>query len=259
MHTLRKITLLTLACLFAGTILAQDVPPGFKTWGSTGLRLRITPKTSISVSQLTAFNMAPTSFQFTQGNISLNRSLGERWNIDLGAARSWFKTSEEIKTFNRVFAEADYKLKWGNLGMKQSLRAEYHFPQIRKYRTRFIYSNKLSYRFRKLPMKPQPYIRHQVYWYQGGRDVKYYDEDSGELEVSQPANGFHRYRLTLGVRAKLAKRLYGSLFYIWQREFNMPFGDFRHINVPNANGKIQAPFNNYSLIGFSLSYSLKLY
>lgn len=259
MHTLRKITLLTLICLITGSIFAQDVPPGFKTWAATGLRVRLSPKTSISGSQLTAFNMRPSSFQFTQANLSIGHRIGERWNLDLGAARSWFKSSETIKTYNRVFAEVDYKIKWGELGMKQSLRAEYHFPQIRKYRTRFIYSNKLSYRFKKLPLRPQPFIRHQLYWYQGGKNVKYYDEESGELEVSQPANGFHRYRFTIGVRARLAKRLYGSLFYTWQREFNLPFNDFRALNVTKPNGKVQAPFNNYSLVGFSLSYTLKLY
>ena len=170
MNLLRKITLLTLICLTAGSLAAQeDVPPGLKAWGSTGLRLRLSPKTSISANQLTAFNTSPMGFQFTQVNLTVNRSLGERWNLDVGGARSWFRTSEEIRIFHRILAEVDYKLKWGELGLKQSLRAEYHFPQIRKFRARFIYSNKLSYRFKKLPLRPQPFIRQQLFWYQGGR------------------------------------------------------------------------------------------
>lgn len=214
------------------------------------------------------------------------RKFGKQWNMDVGMARSWFKTSNGTKTYNRLFAEGDYKLKLGRVGMKQSLRGEWHFPQLRKYRFRFIYTNKVSMRFKQLPGRPQPFIRQQVFYYLAGKPVKYYamgdegldedDEDeeeedegeegdfeefqAGDLIAEQAANGFHRYRFTLGVRFRLAKRLYGSVFYIWQREFNTPFFPERHLNVPNQSGtKTQAPFNNYSLVGFSLNYTLKLY
>lgn len=258
----RRITaLLTLlaAILLAAPLKAQDLPPGFKTWGRTALGVRVSPKTTFSVSQLTAFNQGPFQFQFLQANMGASRKIGDRWNIDAGYARSWFKSRESIKIYNRVFTEVDFKQKWGNFAMKNSLRAEYHFPSLRKWRTRYIYSNKISYRFRDLPMRPQPYLRNQLYWYQGGRDVSYFDEESGELLAQQAPNGIHRYRLTAGIRMRLAKRLYGSVFYTWQKELNMPWQEFRGLNVENLNGNIQAPFNNFSLIGFSIDYTLKLY
>ena len=284
---LRKISLLALICFLATAASAQDVPEGFKVWGSTGLDFRVSKKNTFSVNQLTAFNTRSFGYQFTQINLGYARKIGEQWNLDLGYAHSLFKSKDQIKHFNRVFTELDHKVKWGNLGMKNSVRAEFHFPQLRKWRTRYIISNKFSYRFKELPLRPQPFIRNQLYWYQGGRNVNYYaeggdfddedlegeegeDEDEdfedeveegqlGDLVVSQPANGFHRYRVTFGVRLRLAKRLYGTLFYTMQKEFNMPFGEYRGLNVPTPSGNIQAPFNNFNLIGFSLNYTLKLY
>ena len=260
---------------------AQDVPPGFKNWMGTGLTIRVSPNTSFRVSQLTALNTGPYSYQFTQGNVSMSRSLSERWNMDVGMARSWFQQKDGIKTFNRLFAEGDYKLKLGRVSMKQSLRGEWHFPQLRKYRFRFIYTNKVSMKFKQLPGRPQPFIRQQLHYYLAGRPVKYYAEGESEGEsefgdeeefeeegefgereliAEQAANGLHRYRVFVGVRLRLAKRLYGSVFYMWQREFNTPFFPERHLNVPNQSGtKTQAPFNNYSMVGFSLNYTLKLY
>lgn len=280
MNTKHLLLLIFLCLLSAAPLSAQDVPPGFKNWAGTGLNIRLNRETTIRVSQLTAFNTDPYGFQFTQGNASVSRNLGERWNLEGGYARSWFKSKDQIKTYNRLFAEGDLKTTLGSVKMKHSLRGEWHFPQLRKYRFRFIYSNKVSMRFKELPGRPQPFIRQQLYYYLAGRNVTYYDveneeefeegeegEEEEEFEggesagfLSQPANGLHRYRLTLGVRFRLAKRLYATAFYAWQREFNTPFFPERHLNVPNQSGtKVQAPFNNYSLVGLSLNYTLKLY
>lgn len=248
----------TLTFAFAiNTSLAQDVAPGMKAWGLSSLKLRFSPKSSFTVTQLTAFDMDGTGFQFLQVPLSFNRKIGNNMNVDMGFMPTVFKQTEGVKLFNRVFTEFDHKIRWGNLAMKQSVRAELHFPQLRKYRMRFIYTNKLSYRFRNAPLRLTPFIRNQIFWYQGGRDVQYYDE--GELIAEQAPNGFHRFRVTIGVRMRLAKRLYGSAFYAFQREFNLPFSPERELNVPRPNGRVQAPFNNYSLVGIGISYTLKLY
>lgn len=266
MQTKNRLALIVLTLLLAVGLKAQDLQPGFKTWGGTGLNLRFSPRTTVRISQLTAFNTVPHRFQFLQSNLSLGRKIGERWNLDVGYARSWFQREESLATFNRFFAEVDYKSTLGPFNVKQSVRSEWHFPQLRKYRYRLIYTNKLSLRFKKLPLRPQPFLRQQLYWYLGGRNVRYYEfedeelEEPGELLVEQPANGLHRYRLSMGVRMRLARRFYGTVYYTWQREFNTPFFPERHLNVPNRKGtRTQAPFNNYSLIGLSLSYTLKLY
>ncbi len=255
----RALMILLGALLMAGSLAAQDLPPGFKAWQYSSLRLRLNPKNSVSFSELTALNTRPMSFQFLQVNGMYSRRLANRWNLDVGYARSWFKTSEEIRVFQRVLVEIDFKQRWGEFRMKHSFRAEYHWPQLRKWQSRFIYSNKIAYRFKELPLRPTPYLRNQLYWYQGGRDVSYFEEETGELLERRPANGIHRYRMTAGVRMRLAKRLYTSVFYTWQREFNMPGNEFRRLNVPNARGNTQAPFNQFHLIGWSLDYTLKLY
>lgn len=265
-----KKTAISILLLLASLALqAQDPPSTFKAWGASSLRLRISPKTSVTASQLSSFETRPGSLQFVQANLAFSRRLSDRWNLDFGFARSWFKSSNEFKKYQRLFAEVDFRLRWGQLALKQSLRAEYHFPQLRKYRARLIYSNKLSYRFKELPLRPTPFIRQQVYWYQGGRPVTYFEDvegeegeefEEGEEAIEQAPNGLHRYRLTLGLRTRLAKYLYATVFYTWQREFNGPFAPYRQLNVPTESGRsVQAPFNNYSLIGLSLSYSIKLY
>ncbi|MEM0999411.1 MAG: DUF2490 domain-containing protein [Bacteroidota bacterium] len=256
MKSLHQLLLTTIALLLTTSLFAQDVSPEFKAWGLGTLKLRFSRNTSFTITQLSAIDLAPTRFQFLQVPLSMNRRIGERWNLDIGIMPSWFTQEDGVKMFNRVFTEVDFKQRWGRLRMKHSLRTEYHFPQIRKYRMRFIYSNKISYQFRDAPGRLTPFLRQQIFWYQSGRTIDYYED--GEIVETAPSNGFHRYRMTLGVRARLAKRFYGSLFYTWQREFNVPWTE-RGLNVQRPNGRIQAPFNNYALIGVGLSYTLKLY
>lgn len=264
MHPLKTLVLLSFVLLTLGQAMAQDLPPGMKAWGTMGLQLRLNKRNAIEVSQLSAFNTGPFRTQFLQTNLGWAHKMGDRWNLDIGMARSLFKSEDEFVSYNRVLTEVEFKQKWGLWSMKHSVRAEYHFPQLRKWQSRFIYSNKISYKFKQLPFRPQPFVRNQIYWYQGGRTVKYYEEgESGEQEFlfRQAPNGFHRYRLTLGVRSRLAKRFYATVFYTQQREFNLPFEStqMRNLNVLTAKGNVQAPFNNFSLVGFRLDYTLKLY
>lgn len=271
-HLTRTIALILLLATAAGTSWGQDLPPGIKAWGLTSFSLRFDKKTSLKASQLSAFNTTPqTNLQFVQANLSASRKIGDAWTIEGGYARSWFRQRDEFRTFNRVFAELDFSHRLGALKMKHSVRPEFHFPQLRKWRYRFIYSNKLSLRLKELPLRPTPFIRNQLYYYLDGRTVNYglagdeeeFDEEGaepGDFEDIRPPNGFHRYRLTLGLRLRLSRGFYASLFYIWQREFNAPFLSPGDLNVPSPNsGNIQAPFNNFSVIGFSLSYQLRLY
>jgi len=264
MYRIATTIIIAFVLLVPGQVSGQDLPPGLKAWGSMGLQMRLNKRNAIEVSHLTAFNTGPLRTQFFQTNIGWAHKMGKCWNLDLGVAQSQFRRSEEFATYNRVLTELDFKQKWGLWSMKHSLRAEYHFPQLRKWQSRFIYSNKISYKCKELPFRPQPFIRNQIYWYQGGRTVKYYEEsEAGEREFlfRQAPNGFHRYRVTLGVRCRLAKRFYATVFYIQQREFNLPFAftEMRNLNVLTAKDNVQAPFNNFSLVGIRLDYTLKLY
>jgi hypothetical protein len=257
---------------------AQDLPPGFKNWAIGGITAKVSPKTSLGVSQLYAFNTGPYNLQFVQSTFSAGFKLSKKFNLDFGYADSRFKSGEEFKHYHRVFTELDYSSKLSkNIKMKNSLKSEWHFPQLKKYRYRFIYSNKISFKNKFLPWRATPYIRNQVYYYLDGKATTYYAEvdpeeeideegataEEGEVEIErivQAPSDFHRYRLTLGVRMRPAKGLYLSVYYIMQKEFNTPFTEFRDLNTPNRTGtRTKIPFNNYSLVGVSLNYQFKTY
>lgn len=275
-----KTARITLLFIFVLTFLgaqAQDVPPGFKSWWWGGLTVRVSPRFSVKASNLAAFNSSPYRLQFLQPQVAGSMAFGESWRVAGGYAPSIFNTSEGFRLYSRLFSEGTHSMRFGNLRMKNSLRAEWHFPQQRKYRFRFILANRLSLKT-KLPLRASPYIRNQLYYYLGGRPVVHSlgeqgefeegefeeDEEAGEEgELDEEAfapNGFHRYRLTVGLRLRLAKRLYGSVYYIWQREFNSGLSPNTELNMPHPeSGKIQAPFNNFSLIGVGISYTIKTY
>ncbi len=153
--------------------------------------------------------------------------------------------------------------------MKNTIQAEKYFPRLQKFGARLVFTNKWTFHPGNWPLKMTPYIRNQLYYYQGGDPITYWlDEDDieiseeGESEefIRQAPNGLHRYRFTLGVRSKLSKELALSLFFMRQVEFNTGWAPYRELNVYNQSmTRIKRPFNNYSLIGISLNYTFKTY
>ena len=59
--------------------MAQDVPPGLKSWYLGGLTVRVTPKTSFRLSQLYAFDARSHRFQFVQNGLSATFRFSKRY------------------------------------------------------------------------------------------------------------------------------------------------------------------------------------
>ena len=236
----------------------QDLPPGLKNWYSGSFTVRTSKKASFKFSQLYALNTAPYKLHFVQSGFEYSRRLGDPWKGSLGYTHSIFRSDNGPKHFHRVYAQIRHRSRLGRVNMDNAIRAEFHTPQLLKYQYRFIYTNKLSLRTRNWPLKASPYIRNQVFYYYGGKPFNYYEE--GELAASQAPNDFHRYRFSAGLRMKPAKNLSLTVYYMWQREFNTNFTEFRGINELNAREtRVRRPFNNYQVIGVSIGYTLKTY
>jgi hypothetical protein len=104
-------------------------------------------------------------------------------------------------------------------------------------------------------LKLAPSASYLLFYNIGGTPIRYFNE-SGEQIAYQAANGFHRGRLIFNLNNKLSKQIRASIFYLNQHEFNLG-KETRNINVLNPNtGRIQRPFNNYHVLGFSLTYIL---
>ena len=128
--------------------------------------------------------------------------------------------------------------------MTNTVQLEKYFPTLRKFGSRGVITNKWSYSNRSWPLKLSPYIKQQLYYYQGGEPINYgipeedleefepEDEDDEPEELEQSPNGFHRYRITGGVRMKLAKATCIEPLLYQTIEFNTGFAPYREINVP---------------------------
>jgi len=140
---------------------------------------------------------------------------------------------------------------------RYALTAERFQPKTKKYQYRFVVSARW-YDRQRLPWKGKLYLEHRLYYYYGGKPLKYYHRD-GTWVVTRAPNDFHRYRFIIGARFRPYKSLRWSAYYFFQREFNNPFSNHRDIHVPSRDGTtIRYPFNNYSVLGLSLTVKLDL-
>ena len=264
------IPFLILLCLLPSWAVAQDLSPDlssdFKNWYIVGLNIRTSPKNTVSFSHLSSFDVQNYQHGFMQNQVALSRNLGKRWTGQLGYAHSTImRTTRPNTTYHRIHLRAQHQVKLGRFRMQNRLQVEKYFPSLQKFGARAVFSNKWSYYNRDLPLRISPYIRNQVFYYQGGSPITYWlpatdIEDGGPNSISQAPNGWHRYRLSIGARMRLQRNLYLSIFYTLQREFNTGLAPYRELNVPNKSGtRIKRPFNSYSLVGVSLNYTIKTY
>ena len=259
----RIITILVLSqCL---GLAAQDLSQDFKNWYLGSLTLRMTPNTSLSLGHLSSFDLQGYPHKFQQSRMTLNHKLGKQWRLSGGYSYSIIRGNTSLTPYHRMEVQLEHRFKLGHWRFSNRIRAEKYFPQLTKFGSRYVYTQKWQYYNRNWPLRLSPFIRHQLFYYQGGKELKYWlapedIEEGGEDFILGATNGLHRYRLSLGARMRLHSRLYLSLFYTYQREFNTGLSPYTALNVPNRSGsRIRRPFNNYSLFGLSLAYTLKLY
>ncbi|GEM_PF-2537335 len=270
---MRKHIFIALLSIFTQVAIAQDLTQNFKLWNITSLNLEVKKRNTFTVSQLSSFDVNPSKFGFGQYGLGYKRELTDHWSVGVGYAFSRINSKTPL-TYHRGHINATHRFKFGAFRISNRVQLEQYFPGLQKFAQRGVFTNKLRYYNKKWPLRMSPYIRNQLFYYQGGTEITYWLEEEeieelrAELEdpdddvedfVEQAPNGLHRYRFTAGVRARLAPRLFVSVFYTLQREFNTNLRPYRGLNVPNKSGtKIKRPFNNYSLIGMSLSYTIKI-
>ena len=237
----------------------QDLAPGFKTWGGIGINWRITKKSSINFSQLLGANLNPSTIQYTQSNINYDYRFNKRHSLKLGYKPSVYFSGGNVKLYNRGYTEYAFRHKLFTLPIKHIVTSEFHFPTLKKYQFRFIYGVKYYFKNNFLPIKMTPYLKAQLFYYLRGKPLSYYDSNS-DLIVKQSPSDFHRFRLGGGITMKPTRSLRLSVYYFYQQEFNTNLTSNRDLNIPSKNGsKIKYPFNNYHVVGISITQPIKTY
>jgi hypothetical protein len=254
---MKKMLMLAIALPLFFRADAQDLPAGFKNWFSLGTDIQVNKKMSLEFSHLTCFNTKPYEVQFSQLSAGMEYKLDKNLYLLGGVEQFHFRSGSDFELYHKLSTGILLR-KIFDLPIKQSLEAEWFLPLQRKHRLRGVYTLSYSLKNDALPWKGRPFIKGQLYYYYGGRPLTYYGAN-GEVQSKQSPNDLHRYRLTGGIVFKPIKRWNMTLYYAWNKEFNTGLFDHRDLNIPNIDGtKTRAQFNNYSVLGLSFTYQIKL-
>ena len=234
----------------------QDLPPGRKIFYSVGIDVRLTKKWSLRVSEFFGYQLyGAYPLQLLIPSLTAQYRWNKRWRTSFGYRPLYFRGREKMIWYSRWQARISYYKRSKPYLWRYSLIAEHFKPTTKKYQYRIILSARF-YDRQRLPWKGKPYIEGRLYYYYGGKPLKYYHKDGTLVTIKAP-NDFHRYRIIIGARFKPYRNLRLSTYYIYQREFNNPFTNHRDINVPSRYGtKIRYPFNNYTVFGISLTIKM---
>ncbi len=237
---------------------AQDLPPGFKTYYNLGMDMRLSKRWTARVKQLYGFEIDSSYYlKLLLNTASFEYRPSKNTRVEVAYRPMYFRGNTRFLWYHRISLKASQRLRLDKFSWKNSLTAEWFFPIQPKYEYRFILASRL-YGPSVLPWKGKPYLQGQLYYYLNGKPLKYYDEN-GDWVVTQSPNDFHRYRISIGARFRPTRSLRLSIYYTLQREFNTGLTQNRDINVPNRSGsKIRYAFNDYSVLGLSLTFKLDL-
>jgi len=252
----RLIKLFFLLCLF-NTLSAQDIESGLNSYYSYSIDYRLNKKSRIKFGQLYCIN-PPYRLQYIQQKVGWSHRLHKKWDVNAYYKVMFFRGNNRNLWYHRLSTELKRRDELFGLPLQNSINSEFFFPRLNKFQYRFIYTLKYSFKNKILPLRATPYIKYQLYYYLNGKPLNYYDESGEVLLASQSPNDFHRFRLGGGIRFRAAKYFYITLYYTWQEEFNTLLTKNREINILNqSQTKIKYPYNDYQVIGLSLSYSIK--
>ncbi|MEQ1797716.1 MAG: DUF2490 domain-containing protein [Lacibacter sp.] len=231
----------------------------WRMWNTAGLNLSFTKKLDLQVSHLRSYNISNNfTNNFNQTTASLDYDLKKRMSVKVGVMNTGVPASTINK--QRYFARFTYRLPVADvITWSNSLQAEIHSANETRFRNRIIYitrvSNKKRFDFLRLNVS----AAYWLFYNTGGNAINYYDKDGAVVARNTP-NGLHRGRLFLTANSKLTKDLSLSLYYMQQQEFNLLSGNYHQMNVVNPlTGKTARAFDNYNVVGLSLSYDLDLY
>ncbi|TDO03197.1 DUF2490 domain-containing protein [Sunxiuqinia elliptica] len=222
-----------------GPIHAQDLSEDLKSWTNVGLSYKINQDFRLKANHTLALNLTTPVFSFSQTSLALSYRIKSGVYVEGGYLKGLFNHSRSLErqgaysswfntlSVDRVYGRFSYKQKLvKRLSLYHRLEYQYFLPDLNKYKTRSLYTAKLSYNVRRSSVSP--YLEGRVYYYHGGQKV---------------SNGIKRYRLKTGASFKPVKdssmRL--SIYYLFQNEFKTkPLSD-----------------NDYMVLGTSISFRIK--
>lgn len=227
-----------LLLLFSNNIYSQERSNNLKCWMELRVSYKVVPKLNVKLNQLFAFNNYPFGYSFSQTELSLSYKLRRRTYIEGGFARGSFIDSKSLRrqgasddvlntvSVYRIFAEFSYKHNIDKrLTLRHKIEVQYFLLDLKKYKTRYIYSAKFSYNIKRSSLAP--YLESLFYYYQGGII----------------SNGIKRIRLKPGLSFKPIKgsSLKISVYLLFQNEFNTE----------------QLSDNDYTVFGTTISFKIK--
>jgi len=255
---MKKLFLVLFVLVSTYTSTAQDLDSNFNHFYSYNFDYKLNKKIKFYAGELFSFNSDTYTLRYTQLKIGARYRFSNRaFSTELYYKPLLFKGNTKDIWYHKLAGSVTHRSKVFSLPLKNSLTAEWFFPQLKKYQYRFIYAIKLSFKNDFLPLRATPYLKYQLYYYLSGEPLNYFDE-SGKIVATNAPNDFHRYRIGAGIRFRPVKNFHVTIYYIWQEEFNTTFTNNRQLNILNENQTaIKDPFNDYQVLGLSLTYSLK--
>lgn len=259
--------------LMTGESKAQDVAMGRKAWYSNYTSVRLNSRFSIDNFLVFSYDKDKNNrFGFAQTDLGLNYHYTKKFKVFVAYSNSQFRYSDSylkkynteanslgFMTFQRFGVGFQHNWRMNrNFRMSNKLVGQYYFPTLEKYKFRYVFVGTLNYRHRKLPLNLRPFVQGFLYYYSGGLEYDYFNEDNGEIEPASP-NGLHRYRVRGGFSLRpipTFKPLSLKFYYGIQREFNTGFGNdinVEKIGAYTGNVYTKMKFNNYSIAGIQLN------
>ena len=254
-----KLTLLLYLSLCANSIVAQDINNNVKLFTSISIHQRINANERFTLSYNDIRDINSLSLRYSQLGIRyrfrLKKRLYLKFKTDFLQIQS--RSGESVRQGYR-FGLSVYGLhRINKAAITQGLEYEYFLPKFRKYQSRIIYHLDFTYRWDVTDWRLRPYSKVKLYYYSGVDSVRYYDAERDLIATNNP-DGFHRWRLYLGLKMRPSKSIRCSVSFLVNQEFNTNIGQFSGINIPNKKEtRVQLPFNNYTGWVLSLNYLLK--
>ncbi len=227
-----------------------------KNWDGINLDLALSKKAELGFNHMRSYIMTD-SFRnnFNQWGIDMDYRIAGRFSARAGYRLTRYPLNS-VST-NRYQLRATYRTALGKkINWANSFQAELHSANENRFRSRYIFETRLSPQKRLKFLRLSPSVSYWLYYNNGGNSIQYFDDFGLPVEQHSP-DGFHRGRLIINLNSKINNNVAVSVYFMNQREFNLTGNDMNILNP--VTGRIERPFDNYSVAGLSLSLDFDLY
>lgn len=254
-YKLKRLFFTCLLFLATTSVYAQN---DLKNWNSLQLKLSLSKKLDLHFSHLRGYNIRNNySNEFNQSSARINYDFTNRFSVSGGVTIGALSAADGA---NRLTVRSTYKIPVASaLTWSNSIQGEVHSSKETRYKYRIVYTTRLALKKRLDFLRLSPSVLYSLYYNIGGNPIQYYDKNDDPL-VQQTPDGFHRGRLSINLNTRISENLSFSLYYMMQREFNLLSSDYHKMNIVNPNtDKIVRPFQDYNVIGATISLNFDLY